>query len=142
MRNDCICMVSGALMSYYENLRSKCPIRDSTSKLYSSLSVLFFVLIDIYFLFPLLGDVIHAKYKKFYKFIFLSEFNKLYGCPIRDSPIRDTKFINQIFNSICVHFQYLYQIIIILLIFTVFNVYLHHLLTFYSIFTVFWSFLQ
>ena len=41
------------------------PVRDSTTKLYSSHSVLFFALLDIYFLFPLLGDVIHAKYKKF-----------------------------------------------------------------------------
>ena len=96
MINDCICMVSGALMSYHENLHSKCPIRDSTSKLYNSLSVLFFVLLAIYFLFPLLGDVIHAKYKKFYKFIFLPEFNRLFERPIRDSPIRDTKFINLI----------------------------------------------
>ena len=84
-------MVFGASMSYYANLRSKCPIRDSTSKLYSSLFVLFFVLLDIFFLFPLLGDVIHVKYQKFYKFIFLPEFSKLYECPIRDSPIRDTK---------------------------------------------------
>ena len=96
MINDCICMVSGALMSCYENLRSKCPIRDSTSKLYSSFSVLFICFVRYIFLFPYLGDVIHAKYKKFYKFIFLPEFNKLYECPIRDSPIRDTKFINLI----------------------------------------------
>ena len=89
-------MVSGALMSCYEKMRSKCPIRDTTSKLYSSLSVLFFCFVKYIFLFPLLGDVIHAKYKKFYKFIFLPEFNKLYGRPIRDSPIRDTKFINLI----------------------------------------------
>ena len=67
-------------MSYYEYLHSNCPIRNSTSKLYSSLSVLF-CFVRYIFLFPLLGDVIHAKYKKFYKFIFLPEYNNLYENP-------------------------------------------------------------
>ena len=57
---DCICIVSGASMLYYEKVLSKCPIRNSTSKLYSSLLDLFYCFIRYIFLFPLLGDVIHA----------------------------------------------------------------------------------
>ena len=134
-------MVTGASMSYYENLRSKCP---STRQHFNVVQLKFslgFCFLRYIFLFPLHRDIIHAKYKNFYKFVFLQEFNKRYECPIRD--MSHTR-----------HKIYLYDFLIVFV--TIFNIYDKQLLfclfpqflmwicifflLFYLIFIVFWSF--
>ena len=76
-------------MSKYEMARSKCPLRDKNSMLY--ISVLDFLFSDVlmYFYLPLHGDTIHTKRYNFCQFTFSLEFNKIFGCPVRNSLIRD-----------------------------------------------------
>ena len=139
MISNCISMVTGASMSYYENLRSKCP---STRQHFKAVQLKFsfgFCFLRYIFLFPLHRDVIHAKNKNFYKFVFLQYFNKRYECPIRD--MSHTR-----------HKIYLYDFLIVFV--TIFNIYDKQLLfclfpqflmwicifflLFYLIFIVFW----